>query len=386
MSADERFRVLLIDDQPEEARALETALQRYGDAAVYEPSEITAEALQGNDVVLVDYDLSQWDVSARETEPSCSPADGLALAAVLRSRVMPDYRKARPVAFALHSSQLHRIGGNLDQEVREHAIARVHNLEWVFDKRPRDDMPPLAERVREFAAAVRSLPDDWPSEPADARDALAGLLAWSPDLPGAELALAHVMRSYPPLHELSVATDGLTCLRWLAHRILPYPCFLYDALHVAVRLRLDPGEVARAADDVCDGLGQALAERRYRGALSELVGRRWWRAGIDEWLWSLSGNTPLDADELHSALERVAGRELQPLALAGPVVVLDERYRPLSRPAAIEEAVRIRPDDWPPFADDAWTTLELAAAHPRLRDQVVPDDRDLLDDGNRPDA
>ncbi|MEA2230469.1 MAG: hypothetical protein QOD83_285 [Solirubrobacteraceae bacterium] len=374
------LRVLIIDDEPVEARALMHALVRQGKADIYEPDDLTPDVLNGNDVILVDYDLSQWPAAMQDADPARSPADGLALAAVLRSRVMPDYRKGRPVAFALHSSQLDRIGGNLDREVREHAIARVHNLEWVFDKRPDTGLPPLAERVWQFAAAVRSLPDSWPAEPDEARQALAALLEWSDQLPAADLAWAHVLRCHPPLHELSVATDGLTCLRWLAHRILPYPCFLSDALHVAVRLHLDPDELRNDGEGDLDGLAHALAQRRYGGALSELVGPRWWRAAIDEWLWSLGSGAPLDGAALHAALERVAGRTLKPLDIDSPVVVLDERYRPQPKPASIADAVRIQPDDWPPFADDAWATLDLVAEHPRLRDQVVPDDRDLLDD------
>jgi hypothetical protein len=378
MSDSGRFRVLIIDDQPEEARALREALvvDGDGDADVFEPDEITADALLDNDVVLVDYDLSHWGVATRLDEPAQSPADGLALAAVLRSHVMPDYREGRPVAFALHSSKLDRIGGNLDEDVREHAIARVHNLEWVFDKHPGGDAPPLAERVRQLAAAVRSLPDNWPAEPEQARTAIRRLLGWSEALPAAELAWDHVMRCHPPVHELSVATDGLTCLRWLAHRILPYPCFLQDALHVAVRLGLDPDEIPRADDD---DLTRVLGSRRYRGSLSELLGPRWWRAGIDEWLWSLGDGQPLEGDALHEALEVLAGRSLRRLAVRSPVVVLNERYRPAASPAPVADAVRIRPDDWPPFADDAWTTVALAGDHPRLRDQVIPDDRDLLE-------
>ena len=194
------------------------------------------------------------------------------------------------------------------------------------------------------------------------------------------LAWAHVLQCHPPLHELSVATDGLTCLRWLAHRILPYPCFLSDALHVAVRLHLDPHELIYDGERALDGLAHALAQRRYAGALSELVGPRWWRPAIDEWVWSLGGGAPLDGNALHAALEGVAGRKLMPLGIDSPVVVLDERYRPQPTPSSIADAIRIQPDDWPPFADDAWTTLELITEYPRLRDQVVPDDRDLLDD------
>lgn len=377
MTASREARVLIIDDRPDEARALSQELGNA--AAVFEPAEVTVNDLRDAEVVLVDFDLSDWDIPAEEP-PAQTPADGLALAAVLRSHAMPNYREGRPVAFALHSSQLQRIGGNLVQEIREHAIARVHNLEWVFDKTQGGGSPSLASRVREFAEAVRSLPDDWPDEPEAAMQELKALLAWRSDLPGSELAWEQVLRCRPPLHELSVATDGLTCLRWLAHRILPYPCFLYDETHIAVRLGIATGEVKELEDNADSELSQALAACSYRGVLKGLVGKRWWRASLDDWLLEHSQNAERDGLTIHAKLEQLAGRELQAIGALDPVVVLDERYRPQPDPASADDAVRIQPDDWPPYADEAWTTLDLANSSPRLSDQVVPDDRYLLDE------
>lgn len=374
------IRVIIIDDRPDEARALG---QELGAAAgVFGPDELATSDLRDADVVLVDYDLSEWEVAIRDDDPARSPADGLALAAVLRSHAMPDYREGRPVAFALHSSQLQRIGGNLAQEIREHAIARVHNLEWVFDKKAGGEVPPLADRVRELAEAVRSLPDDWPSEPGAAMDVLAALLGWRDGRPGAGLAREQILRCHPPLHELSAATDGLTCLRWLAHRILPYPCFLYDERHVGVRLGLEAAEIRQLGEERESELSQALAVCRYDGVLKGFVGPRWWRASLDYWLWDLGEGDAPAGEELHALLEERAGRELRSLGILDPVVVLGPTYQSLPTPASATDAVRIQPDDWPPFADDAWTTLELVADNSRLRDLVVPDDRDLVDEAS----
>jgi hypothetical protein len=40
--------------------------------------------------------------------------------------------------------------------------------------------------------------------------------------------------------------------------------------------------------------------------------------------------------------------------------------------------VRFQPDDWPPYAEEAWTTRELASESPRLRTLTVDSDRVLL--------
>jgi hypothetical protein len=50
----------------------------------------------------------------------------------------------------------------------------------------------------------------------------------------------------------------------------------------------------------------------------------------------------------------------------------------LDKFAAMEDAVRIRPDDWPPYADQPWTRIELALDEPRLRALVVAEDREKL--------
>jgi len=44
----------------------------------------------------------------------------------------------------------------------------------------------------------------------------------------------------------------------------------------------------------------------------------------------------------------------------------------------MEESVRIRPDDWPSYADQAWTTIEMAKNEPKLRAIVIREDVELV--------
>ena len=65
-------------------------------------------------------------------------------------------------------------------------------------------------------------------------------------------------------------------------------------------------------------------------------------------------------------------------ASRGLVVVLDGSLEPSRTPVPVSQAVRIQPDSWPSFADDAWTTIDAAVADPELRAIVVAADRERL--------
>ena len=116
---------------------------------------------------------------------------------------------------------------------------------------------------------------------------------------------------------------------------------------------------------------------RYTGVLSDLYGPQWWRAGLDELAFRLTDGQG-GIDRLQNALAKLAGRKLAFLGHEA-VPAIDDSYRPHELiPAG--EALRLQPDDWPPFADDAWASRELLAESPTPRGLVVPGDRDLLDD------
>ena len=61
-----------------------------------------------------------------------------------------------------------------------------------------------------------------------------------------------------------------------------------------------------------------------------------------------------------------------------PVVCVNSNYQALDEFYAIGDSVRIRPDDWPLYADQAWTTIELAKSEPKLRSLVMIEDADRL--------
>ena len=63
-----------------------------------------------------------------------------------------------------------------------------------------------------------------------------------------------------------------------------------------------------------------------------------------------------------------------------PIVCVDENFEPIGDFFKRGVCVRIRPDDWPAFADQAWTAIETAVSDAGLRAIVVNEDRERLDD------
>jgi len=72
------------------------------------------------------------------------------------------------------------------------------------------------------------------------------------------------------------------------------------------------------------------------------------------------------------------GMKLDASTVEQPLVCRDGDYKYVAETVAFEEAVRVQPDDWPPYADAAWMRIEDVADRPELRALVVQDDRACL--------
>jgi hypothetical protein len=361
--------VCLVDDQPSKAEA--TLRGGIGTAAVIRPrhpEELTIADLTSADVILVDFELRTSWTRVVDLPITRHPPDGLALAAVIRAHLDTVPAK-RARAIALYSAELQRVGAQLPAEVRGYALARLHDLEWVFEKMD----PDAGRKILALAEAVRSLHGEWPDNTPAAEGELQRLLAAPWEQEWTLRAVDEIEDCHPPIHELSELSHTLALLRWFAQRILPYPCFLADTLHAAARLRVTRDAFAKiAASD--SRYGKELADVRYQGILADFLGKRWWRAGIDDCLWRWTDGT-LSARDVRKRLES-DGFDL-PESIAQPVVVIDDAYQPQAI-ADIEDAVRVQPDDWPPFAEPAWASISNARHSPRLRGLVVRDDRARL--------
>jgi hypothetical protein len=366
--------ILFVDDNPEEIDT--SALGSAAVARVRAPSDVDLQDLKDCSLVLVDYRLEDWPDRDKAGCIALKPLNGLAVAAILRSHA--GQATDSPTAFAIHSAHLPDLAGGLPPQSREHAIASANNLEWVFAKPRAADRGRWTTQVLSIASAVGQLPTAWPGELAKAEEELARLLAAPSQGAWVDRALTDVRACHPPLHELSLWTHGLAIIRWLLHRILPYPCFLSNVEHMAARFRVTTQSLVEALQAET-ALGAALQALEYKGILAGFLGPRWWRVAIENFLWELTGGRSADVTAVRDAVSALAPNQLIGAHTDFPIVCVDRDYRITSEFSDIEHAVRIQPDEWPPYADEAWTTIELARAEPTLAAFVIEADRERLE-------
>lgn len=354
--------VLVIDDEPGRV-----ALSPFGDFVLksISPSDLAETDLVGVHVVLVDQVLDHW-VPDPQPEFACRPRDGLALAAIVRSHQRALGNES-PAAVALYSGALQDLVNESDPQ--EHLVAMAFGLEWAFAKQ-RSGHPDLDVQVAALARAVQVLPRKWDQ---DNPDLLLGQVA---DLLGLKdqvwvaRALVDVERCRPPMHRLSEWTDGLAILRWLLHRVLPYPCFLLNLPEMALRLRVDVDWLGRALQG--HTLRDVFRSAEYSGALAGFSHARWWWAGIEHVLRSELKEVHGSFSETHAWLKTVCGSEPVALSAAHPVLTFDAsgRFKAIE---PMRECVRIQPDDWPLGADEPWCRIDVAKVNAEMRRLVVAD-------------
>jgi hypothetical protein len=370
-----RPNILFVDDTPEEVETYKELIGNLADISIVHPDEVNADRLVASHLVLIDYKIDYWPAREEVKQVGLRPLTGVALAAILRDYVNNLKQNSSPVAFGILSGRIQELSSGLPVEHRRQVLAANNNLEWIFSK---SNSVTVAKQAVSLADAVSRLPKDWGTGPAPnvARDQLFSLLS----LYNSEWqlrAIEDVERCHPPLHELSEWSHGMAIVRWLLHLILPYPCFLLDSWQLAQRFRIR----AESLDHVLESeaLQKLLTSASYSGILSSFGGQRWWRSGIESILWDATEGRSFDVPALHSYL-KTAAPEIEPIAIEDPVICLDENYgraELLSR----RDAVRIQPDQWPSFAEPAWTSIKRAQEVPTLKTLVVEQDRDALDGG-----
>lgn len=332
------------------------------------PGDVDLRDLLDANLVLVDFQLDSWPDRDNLDWLGLKPVDGLALATVLRRQV-ESQPGASPTAFAIYTGKLRELAGSLPPENRNHALARINNLEWVFEK-GKD----ISGQIVSLARAVEKLPKSWSISGQLPRERLAELLDIKTNSPDTEQLLQDIETCLPPIHELSQWSHGLIIVRWLLHRILPYPCFLWDSHHLAARLRLEHQTVITNRH-----LQRKLRSCEYNGILAEFLGTRWWRSKVELLLWQATKGKSSDVKEVQKAVSRLARIRTDSDSIpTHPIVCIDSDYQPMEKFFSSEDAVRVQPDDWPAYADQAWTTIELAKTNARLRALIVREDRAKL--------
>lgn len=367
MSATISTEVLLVDDQPETVAVLAKLVEANGVSRcrVFTPSDVSKSDLESADLVLVDYNLDEW-LTAISTDPMvCRPPDGIAVAALLR-QYSSVVHKAPPTGYALLTGEGNRFG-HMPAERRPHVISRLNNLEWFFEKSM--DQKETSSQVAELAKAIRSLPPDVKKGLGNP-DALVAFLGVSEEDPLVERYSDAITQCRPPLHHLSERSHGLVVIRWLLHRILPHTCFLFDTMHLAARLRITPASFKKCIES--DGeFAKALHPFRYRGPLASFDGPRWWRGGIEQWLWDqTNGESAHDAAVLKH-LKSLGCEQLDPVGISNPVVTVNRELIEETVLSAFAEVSPLRLDDWPDYAEPAYATKQTLEANPEMQSFVA---------------
>jgi hypothetical protein len=371
--------IVIVDDEPDErARTLRNDLRASGQctADVSLPEELRIDDLRAADLVLVDFKLWEWPERDGVGEHiSRKPADGAALLAVLRQHLR-GMEEHSPTAFALYTGVPGELASPLPPENRYHILARLTNAEWVFSKSEQA----LALRVACLANAVKALPEAWKQSDESQLFTLLGLQNLLSAMPGVVHRLQQdVLDCLPPIHELASWSHGLAIIRWLLQRIFVYPCFLWRPIHLAARLHIapDPEQIKKAIEPGSK-LRAAFSAVEYGGILANFDGPMWWRKGVEAILWDKTEGKPFEDRAVHGYVgSLVDDATIIKDRVRFPVVVVNENFEPYDVVSS-EVAVRVRPDDWPAYADQAWMTIDQAKSKDNLRSVVVEDDRERL--------
>ena len=108
MSKQSKSNVLIIDDKPEDSTALKGNLDlKIKKVQVSAPSEIEESELLAADLILVDFDLSEWPERDGLIPISLKPVDGLALSSILRRKST----QKQNASAQLKTTALHELDG-----------------------------------------------------------------------------------------------------------------------------------------------------------------------------------------------------------------------------------------------------------------------------------
>lgn len=329
------------------------------------PSELSSQLAAAN-LLIVDYFLVE-----NQTDPAGS-SNGL-------SELMK--WRPRPVA-ALVSGHLESALQEPIIPERRHVLAARSGVEWIADKND----PETADELLAIADAsaqirkVRSEADDAPFEESLKRTL--GLpqvsLEWS------TTAERHLDRARPPHLHMQGSTlraDSATAaareiISWLLHKVLPYPSFLINSRHVALRLGVEhKWLIGQIESKTNSQLINVLKDAEYKGVLAIFEGKRWWRAAIDHFVWSCSNST-----EAYRTVLRNAALPTEPefLSAENPVIVSDADLVETNNIAEASDCVRAQDESFPPDVPPAWVKIVDALGDSDLCEKVLFEDRPVL--------
>lgn len=366
--------IFFVDDDSELLGPLAEKIKQAtgGRCEVLSPSDIDDDDLMDADLVVVDLQLEHWPERNRQSQVGLQPVNGIALTGVLRERAK-QLKTNQPTGFALITGNPGEIEGIIAAR-RPHVVSRLSNIEWYFEKRLTEvkDVDDLTKRVASLARAVTGLPANVSHE-LQLIPYLVEYLGKDATDPLFERYCEAVRRCRPPIHQLSEWSHGLAILRWLLHRILPHTTFLCGQDDLAIRLRVERNWLVREIDESGD-LSTELKSYGYSGPLSEFDGPRWWRDGVEQWLWDRTSGNSASSEAIHEVIVPLANAPIVKLDVKHPVAVLKENLQRDDVPVEFEKACLIQLDDWPDYAEPAYVRKAADPEQQQLKMYVVDQD------------
>ncbi|MEQ1932778.1 MAG: hypothetical protein ABL962_02705 [Fimbriimonadaceae bacterium] len=315
----------------------------------FHPMEATIAPLVEANLVLVDFMITDWASKTDARIPELArPSDGLALAHSIR-RILEQEGDKCPPAVALMTSEYEEAAKPLPRSILPHLLARLNGIEWVFEKTDgRDGVEALASASNpDLYAIVRQ---------GTAEEKLVALARYLgvPDTTDCTYILDEIDFCQPPIHDLYGWEHGLLILRWLIHRVLPYPTMLVGDSYVAERAQCKLGDLSEAVSRKNDA---GFLTSKYVGAASEMFTRRFWRCLLERYLYQKLGDSASDPSRVRALLCEELEFELE-VAPEPQVECLDNSGRYGNCCAPMSQVKQILIDDWPPFATPAFSCYE----------------------------
>ena len=372
-------KILYVDDNPESVLPkLENISKEINCEFVektptdFDEANAISEALQGINIVLMDYEFSDSNSSFSV------PVDGIDLLDRFRAVIRHKQVAGDQIPLlTIYTGMLDELIEDLGCPSAPHFVARQANVDWVFKKGAINmDYAITQSRLNAIFSGF-----EFEQCEKNADDQLFSFLELPKDLPWTDLAKVDVREARPPTQAMNEINSCATLIRWLLQVALPiHGCFV-DLPWIAIRFHLRPDKLAEALrDKPSSRFARLLNECRYKGILANFYSEeRYWAAGIDNLIWKLTlGLSPFNT-KVRKALIEAVGKEIPFLKEKAPVLLVNPvTFQQTNRVVDMKNAVQVQPDFWPPGVDYPWVKLSEVKNDRELRDIVVDEDRDRI--------
>lgn len=383
--------IIYIDDEPQHLLASAKAHRAGKRFADYVPPNLEGAGPDAAAANLWVFDYYNDDEERRKPSFGGAPSNGLSVFQQFRLLV----GDARPPAVVVSNHLESALGADINP-ARRHILAEEFGVEWVAPKTLENGdvvaeilaLADAAEILRHSSATLKAAsPTDYVAELCRLALKLPQNVEWL------RAAIREVATWRPPIwleavgdHRVQALRDELavdpdirsvrSVVAWMLRQSLPYPSFLIQDRHVAVRLGISLA-CLRAATEAATGLGKSLRRTRYKGILADFERPRWWGAGVDAIEWGLPR---LKEPRTEALRQLVAPVPLVELEFADPVVVSDADLVETDEIVPATDCVRASDEHFPPQSAPAWVKIADAKQDKALARKVRQEDqRELVD-------